>query len=69
MATTMRRGNGEGSIYRDEANGTWAGAISLGWTPDGKRIRRKVTGHTKAEVRQKFSKIQADFMPSGSYQA
>ena len=38
------RGYGEGSIYRDEANGTWVGAISLGWRPDGKRIRRKVTG-------------------------
>ena len=44
MATAARRGHGEGSIYRDEANGTWVGAISLGWRPDGKRIRRKVTG-------------------------
>jgi integrase len=38
----------------------WAGAISLGWTSDGKRIRRKVTGHTKAEVRYKLKKIQAE---------
>jgi len=46
MATAARRGHGEGSIYHDEANGTWVGAISLGWRPDGKRIRRKVTGRT-----------------------
>jgi hypothetical protein len=34
-------------------NGTWIGAISLGWRPDGSRIRRKVTGRTKTEVRDK----------------
>jgi hypothetical protein len=36
MTTASRPGHGEGSIYRDEANDTWVGAISLGWTPDGK---------------------------------
>ena len=60
MATSARRGHGEGSIYRDEANGTWVGAISLGWHPDGKRIRRKVTGRTKTEVRDKLKKLQAE---------
>jgi hypothetical protein len=54
MATAARRGHGEGSVYRDAANGTWVGAISLGWTPDGKRIRRKVTGRTNTEVRDKL---------------
>jgi hypothetical protein len=50
-ATTAsaHRGHGEGSIYRDEANGTWVGAISLGWRPDGKRIlascRSRVSTH------------------------
>ena len=39
MATSARRGHGEGSIYPDAVNGTWAGATSLGWTLDGKRIR------------------------------
>jgi len=49
MTVTARRGHGEGSVYRDAANGTWVGAISLGWRPDGSRIRRKVTGRTKTE--------------------
>jgi len=31
MTATARRGHGEGSVYRDAANGTWVGAISLGW--------------------------------------
>jgi hypothetical protein len=42
------------------ANGTWVGAISLGWRPDGSRIRRKVTGRTKTEVREKLKKLQAE---------
>ena len=54
------RGHGEGSVYRDAANGTWVGAISLGWRPDGSRIRRKVTGRTKTEVREKLKKLQAE---------
>jgi site-specific recombinase XerD len=36
------------------------GAISLGWTPDGKRIRRKATGRTKTEVRDKLKRLQAE---------
>jgi integrase len=54
------RGHGEGSVYRDAANCTWVGAISLGWRPDGSRIRRKVTGRTKTEVRDKLKKLQAE---------
>lgn len=60
MATPARRGHGEGSVYRDAANGTWVGARSLGWRPDGTRIRRKVTGRTKTEVRDKLRKLQAE---------
>jgi hypothetical protein len=48
MTATARRGHGEGSVYRDAVNGTRVGAISLGWRPDGSRIRRKVTGRTKS---------------------
>jgi integrase len=54
------RGHGEGSVYRDAANGIWVGAISLGWRPDGSRIRRKVTGRTKTEVREKLKSLQAE---------
>ena len=60
MTATARRGHGEGSVYRDAANGTWVGAISLGWRPDGSRIRCKVTGRTKTEVREKLKKLQAE---------
>ena len=60
MTATARRGHGEGSVYRDAANGTWVGAISLGWRPDGSRVRRKVTGRTKTEVREKLKKLQVE---------
>ena len=38
----------------------WVGAISLGWRPDGSRVRRKVTGRTKTEVREKLNQLQAE---------
>jgi hypothetical protein len=41
-------------------SGTGVGAISLGYRPDGSRIRRKVTGRTKTEVRDKLEKLQAE---------
>jgi hypothetical protein len=36
------------------------GAISLGWRPDGTRIRRKVTGRTKTDVREKLKRLRAE---------
>jgi hypothetical protein len=35
-----RRGFGEDGIYLDAARNRYRGAISLGYGPDGKRIRR-----------------------------
>jgi hypothetical protein len=53
-STARRRGHGEDAIYFDAAKNRYVGAISVGFDPDGKRIRRKVTGRTKAEVRDKL---------------
>ena len=55
ITATARREHGECPVYRDAVNGTWAGAISLGWRPDGSRIRRTVTGWTKTEIRQRLT--------------
>ena len=52
--TARRRGHGEDAIYFDAAKNRYVGAISVGFGPDGKRIRRKVSGRTKAEVRDKL---------------
>ena len=66
MAGASRRGYGEDGIYfdhrgdcRDSAlyetcSGRWRGVVSLGFDADGKRLRRKVSGQTKAEVKDKL---------------
>jgi len=55
-----RRGHGEDSIYLDVARGRYVGAVSLGYGPNGRRIRRKVTGKTKQEVRDKLKVLHAE---------
>jgi integrase len=55
-----RRGHGEDAIYFDAAKNRYVGAVSLGFGPDGKRIRRKVTGRTKQEVRDKLKALHAE---------
>ncbi len=71
---SKRRGQGEDSIYFDHrpglecrdaqhhkgCDGSWRGAISLGFGPDGKRLRRKARGKTKAEVRQKLQELRGE---------
>ncbi len=60
---TKRRGRGEDSIifdheghpcrdskYHRHCSGRWRGIISKGFGPDGRRIRHKVSGPTKAAV-------------------
>ncbi len=59
-ATGKRRGHGEDSVYFDEDRNRFVGAVSLGAGPDGKRIRRKVTGKTKQEVRDKLKALHTD---------
>jgi hypothetical protein len=55
-----RRGFGEDGIYLDAARNRYMGAISLGYGPDRKRIRRKVSGKTKQEVRAKLQALHQE---------
>jgi hypothetical protein len=67
-----RRNFGDDAIYFDHSGdcrdarhhkgcpGRWRGAVSLGYGPDGKRIRRKVGGPTKQDVKDKLSQLHAD---------
>jgi integrase len=52
-----RRGRGEGSVY-EEADGRWTGVVSFGYSPTGKRRRKKVHGQTKKAVLDKLRKLQ-----------
>ncbi|WP_329035900.1 tyrosine-type recombinase/integrase [Streptomyces sp. NBC_00178] len=63
--------NGEDSIYWDKSKNRFVGAVSLGYTPAGKRHRPKVSGKTKTEVRHKLRELKkeldAGVKPSASY--
>jgi integrase len=52
---TRRRGSSEDSVYRD--GDRWRGAVSLGYDEHGNRVRKKVSGRTRAEVTEKLRKL------------
>lgn len=62
MAATLgkRRGHGEDAIYFAAAKNRYVGAVSLGFGPDGRRVRRKVYGRTKQEVKDKLKVLHAE---------
>jgi integrase len=60
QAKGKRRGQGEDSIYWDSSKNRYVGAVSLGFSPSGTRIRRKVTGRTKADVRDKLRQLRQE---------
>jgi integrase len=64
QATSGRRGQGEDSIYWDASKNRYVGAVSLGFSPSGMRIRKKVVGRTKSEVRDKLKELHKQ-MESG----
>jgi len=53
---TRRRASGEDSIYRD--GDRWRGAVSLGYDERGNRVRKKVSGRTRAEVVEKLRRLR-----------
>jgi integrase len=55
-----RRGRGEDAIYFATAKNRYVGSVSLGYGPDGKRIRRKVFGKTKQEVRDRLKALRQE---------
>ncbi|MGH3887912.1 MAG: site-specific integrase [Pseudonocardiaceae bacterium] len=59
-ASGKRRGRGDDAIYWDESKSSYVGAVSMGFTASGKRRRRKVYGHTKAEVRDRLKELRAE---------
>jgi integrase len=72
MAETKRRALGEDAIYFDhrgacrdalkhrQCPGRWLGVVSLGRDADGRRIRKKVYGRTKTDVKDKLKQLHED---------
>ena len=59
VVSGKRRGRGEDSIFWDEAKNRYVGVVSLGYSPSGARVRKKVMGRTKTEVRDKLKELHA----------
>jgi integrase len=59
-ATSKRRGHGEDSIYWDASRNRYIGAVDLGFSTAGARIRKKVSGKTKVEVRDKLKELHKE---------
>ena len=52
------RANGEGGVHREAERGRWVGTITVGYSDEGKQVRRKVTGKTKKEVTDKLDVLR-----------
>jgi hypothetical protein len=55
-----RRSRGDDAIYYDSNKRRYFGAVSLGYGPDGKRIRRKVSGGTRTQVKDRLNELHAE---------
>jgi len=58
-STSITGGDCRDSVLHKTCAGRWRGVISLGFDADGKRIRRKVSGQTKAEVKDKLKALHS----------
>jgi hypothetical protein len=65
MVRTKRRSHGEDAIYCDAAKNRYYGAVSLGHGAGGTRLRRKVSGKTKQDVRDKLKQLRGADPPAG----
>jgi integrase len=55
-----RRGWGDDAVYWVARRKRYVGAASLGYGPDGKRVRKVVSGKTKQEVKDKLKELHDD---------
>lgn len=66
MPQTSRRAKGEGTAIHKTKSGKFNAYISLGEDSTGKRVRRSVTGKTRAEVSEKIRDLRAEFDRAGN---
>lgn len=62
---STRRGKGEGSVF-EQANGSWRGKVTTGYTEDGKQRFRWVSGKTQAEALAKVAEVKQR-LANGTY--
>lgn len=64
MTREKRRQYGSGSVYQ-RADGRWVGAITAGWTADGKRRRITVSATTEAACKKAVERKKAEIARNG----
>jgi integrase len=56
-----RRSRGDGGLSWDESRKRWIASLTVGYTPDGKRIFKRGSGRTKTEAQRKLGEIIRDY--------
>src|SRR3990172_12242942 len=59
VVSRRRRGRGEGSVYRRK-DGSWCGILTVGWSPEGKQLRRYIYRSDKTALLEALDKLRAD---------
>ncbi|TYB38402.1 tyrosine-type recombinase/integrase [Actinomadura chibensis] len=55
-----RRPQGDGGLHWDKSRRRWIATVTVGYTPQGKRIVRKGSGRTKTAAKQALRKVLRD---------
>jgi hypothetical protein len=55
-----RRNPGEGGLHWEESRQRWFATVYLGYSPDGKRRKVKVSARTKTEAKAKLQQLLRD---------
>jgi integrase len=64
VATSEKKGNGEGSIYKQK-DGLWAGALTIGWDENGKQVRKVVRRKDRGKLVAELRKLKAELAEHG----
>lgn len=56
-----RRSRGDGGLSWDDSRNRWIASVTVGYTPQGKRIVKRGSGKTKTEAQRKLREIIRDY--------
>ncbi len=56
-----RRSRGDGGLSWDDFRKRWIASLTVGYSPDGRRIVKRGSGRTKAEAQRKLRAIIRDY--------
>ncbi len=56
-----RRSRGDGGLSWDDSRKRWIASLTVGYSPDGRRIVKRGSGRTKAEAQRKLRAIIRDY--------